>query len=759
MKDKCAHRIKLLVTVILAVVVAACGSPPALSPVATAPPRRPLLAEVVTGPHLFGWLINGDDEARHHGNVDAAARALCARGALETHVRISDSRRGNATVKELAAVAAALAEELHPDDQLVVYVTGHGTREGVVLQNGELLGRAGMLEVLRPLRAERTVFVFDGCFTGDIPTLLVEDGFRAVAMAPIAEGQESHCQLFAPAFWGGLELGLVGEGQGPVSLREVFQRAMDAYNAGRRRHGLPPVPGTYMIPLQEARTVEEVSRGCAVVELSAEWCEACRYQRRELSAVDLYRDDGVQVFTIDIERGPLRAEAPRLIGNKTGSLPVVAILKDGRGLDAGPGVIPAAEVLERVKQHCGIDLKGSARVRALLARRLEAPDGVTRAAAVEALLRVEGVDDALVRAFGAMLEAASQTELDGLVKRLVEAPSFFELVGRLSAPLAARVWQAKPDSFEASLKLAIGRLSARDAKDRILGAMRVADLEREAQGRGPLRFVPALKPLGMALIDPDLEVRRTGVAVLGRLLASTDLLGRYWYAARRGKGLSWEDAEEGRRSVVDLLRDVDPAVRAGATLMGGVIHDRELTARLRQILVTDPSPWVRIHAARSLGMLAEDESLVSLVKALDDHDTTVRAAAAEAIAWKSLGRDKRALKAAMARREHQAGLARGFGLLFPVVPRQSDPELFPVLLELFDKERFWAGVALVNFDDSRVLPALLERARDRDPKLRALAIWALAKLPDSAAAAAVRAALDDKDEEVRKAAIHGMQER
>jgi HEAT repeat protein len=735
-------------------------APPRGAPVAVprATPR-----DLAEGRHLFGWLINGDTETRHRNNVDAAAKALATRGATREHVRVSDARAGNATATALAKVATELAAALGPDDQLVVYVTGHGAPEGIVLQDDKVLGRAELLEIWRPLREATTIFVFDGCFTGALPARLLDDGFHAMAMAPDAEGEESYCQLFAPAFWGAVELGAPRNGDAPVSIRDVFLHAMAAYNTGRKNAGLAHVAGTYVAPVPEARSLAEIGTGCAVVEVTAAWCGACKAQRRELSFLDLYRGEGVRVFTLDSDDGPLKTDITRILGHEVTVVPTLAFLKDGRLVEAKEGTMRAIDVLARLKETCGVDATGLREARAALARRLEAPDEATRLAAIEAMLTVDVVDENLIRAFRKIVEPADTAKLRAIVERLEGLPAFASLRHRLGETQSDRIFDQQVATFNAALDRAIAGLSSRDAGERQWSAKAIGELEPRAQGEGRTLWT-ALNPLATAVVDPDVAVRRAAVVALARATDHPKMMAWFWILARAPSGVVSATPHAYTVALELLLEDPDAVVRAGAAATAGLLRASDMVAGLVRHAATDASPMVRRHAARGLSVLPEKRSLPTLLAALDDADGSVRSAAVTAIAWKSIGpkTDKNTLRAAMSRTPSRPEIARAFGLMLPLLGNVRDPELFPIVLRLHDEERFWAPVALVNlaYWDGRALPALLVRAKSSDPEARKIAVWALARLPRSKAAdAAVRAALADPDSGVREEAERGLAER
>ena len=734
----------------IALLVVGCAGAAAPGP-ATPATRRAPPAELVAGAHLHGWLINGDTEARHEHNIDAAARALRARGATDAHLHLSESRRGNAGARHLAEMAKALAAELGPDDQLVVYFTGHGAPEGLVLQGGEILGREDLLRLLQPLHDRSTIFVFDSCFAGDLPGLLSDKGFHAVAMAPVAEGEESQCQLFAPAFWAGVEIGVEAQGAPTVSLRDVFRSAMAAYNTGRGRLGLPAITGTHVAPLPEARALGDILTGCTLVELTATWCKPCQAQQRELSFLDLYRDDGVRVFTVDVDRGPLHHDLQRILGGEVSTLPEVVLFKDGRRVEVMVGLQRAAKLRSRVEVGCGIELGVSSRARASIARELAAGPVGTRVAAMEILLRMGVIDEDLVRAFQALVMEVKPAELASVVDRLASARALGDLVAKLDPSATERLGRAL--SFEQSLKLAMLRLGADAPVARVGGVRAVSDLMAMADDESKGNIRPAMLPLLDAVLDDHREVRRAAAAALGRALARLEIRAGYWTWARSVGG-EWDKA----RDLGELLRDADASVRAGAAVTAGLAARDGQDDKLAELLLSDRSGAVRRSAAQGLALLPRRQSELRLLRALDDRDPGVVESAVEAIVWRAIGRgqDKLALHRALAHPRRRAAIAAALGRLLRMGPKVTDPELFPLVIELLDGRHRGANIALMHLSDERLLPALLTRARSPDPKSRAKALTVLATLPDPIAAQMLEDTRTDSDAEVRELASEGL---
>jgi HEAT repeat protein len=165
------------------------------------------------------------------------------------------------------------------------------------------------------------------------------------------------------------------------------------------------------------------------------------------------------------------------------------------------------------------------------------------------------------------------------------------------------------------------------------------------------------------------------------------------------------------------LADEDPVVRElalGALLRLGLLTDADLVVAL-----ADSAPCVRRRAA----MIAGQRRRVSLRAVLDDPDLTV----VEAAAW--------------ACGEQEGGV---------------DDDTLAVLIDLGTKSadalvREACTASLGAIGDPRGLPTILHGCADK-PAVRRRAVLALAPFDGSEVAAALQAALVDRDWQVRQAA-------
>lgn len=165
-----------------------------------------------------------------------------------------------------------------------------------------------------------------------------------------------------------------------------------------------------------------------------------------------------------------------------------------------------------------------------------------------------------------------------------------------------------------------------------------------------------------------------------------------------------------------LLEDPVPAVRA--TALGALDRLGAMEAGDVAAALGDPEPAVRRRACQVAAGMAG----VDLVPVLDDPDPGV----VEVAAW-ALG-------------ERSAGAAGAVDALSRVALKHADPLC-----------REAAVAALGAVGDERGLPAILAAAGDR-PAIRRRAVIALAPFSGPEVDAALAAALDDRDWQVRQAA-------
>lgn len=230
--------------------------------------------------------------------------------------------------------------------------------------------------------------------------------------------------------------------------------------------------------------------------------------------------------------------------------------------------------------------------------------------------------------------------------------------------------------------------------------------------------VPAPSRNRAAALAPDRSVvpSRDRVALLAALLAAED-------ARAIDSAL-----------VAGALRDPDPLVRRRAALAAGRVGDRRLT-RLVAASLRDADAAVQADAAFALGLLADTAAIGALVDRLTRPpapDSSVAAEAVTALAKMPGPAAASALGALLDRTREVPGLAG------------DRAALASALLEAW------------RLGDRAPTPAILRYVRDQRDELRWRAVYSLARLRTTTAAAELAAALDDRHPLARAAAARAL---
>lgn len=184
---------------------------------------------------------------------------------------------------------------------------------------------------------------------------------------------------------------------------------------------------------------------------------------------------------------------------------------------------------------------------------------------------------------------------------------------------------------------------------------------------------------------------------------------------RREAALAGHNRDE--KTARELLDDASPQVRA--TALGALVRMGVVTKADTQRAITDPDAMVRRRGCAAAISVAEDVGLAAL---LDDDDPGV----VEAAAW-ALG-------------ERAEASASAVPVLAAVATGHDDPLC-----------REAAVAALGAIGDRAGIEAILMATKDK-PAVRRRAVIALAPFSGPQVEAALRAALEDRDWQVRQAA-------
>jgi HEAT repeat protein len=154
----------------------------------------------------------------------------------------------------------------------------------------------------------------------------------------------------------------------------------------------------------------------------------------------------------------------------------------------------------------------------------------------------------------------------------------------------------------------LGQLGDRRSAALLVGAMRAGSFSRS-------RIAASLDAFSIDIGD-----------LVAPLVASADTLVRFWATTLMQR---YPQTPDLARQVIALTNDTEPLVRKAA-IDAIVAIDVEAVNALRTRL-TDDIPFVRAHAARSLGRLQGASASRALLPLLADRDWTVRDAAKESL--------------------------------------------------------------------------------------------------------------------------------
>jgi len=82
-----------------------------------------------------------------------------------------------------------------------------------------------------------------------------------------------------------------------------------------------------------------------LIDFSAEWCQPCRMMPPILKEVKNNLGDSIRILKIDVDKNPAIAQKYQIR-----SVPTLMVFKNGQVLFNQPGVVPANQLTEIVKQ-------------------------------------------------------------------------------------------------------------------------------------------------------------------------------------------------------------------------------------------------------------------------------------------------------------------------------------------------------------------------------------------------------------------------
>lgn len=492
---------------VFAFTLASCATTSRPARLPLAPPVHAVRpSELSSRGRPFALIVNGDGEPRHVENVEAARRALIASGVIAQHIVVLSGAA--ATRKNLTRAVARLRATLGRQDRLVVYFTGHGAPDAIVLGKGQRLSHDELIRTFSPLRRIHSVFVFDGCYSGALPWRLVESGFRVEAMAPAAAGKESYCQFFAPYFWRAIERHLDVDGDGKPSFREAFAYAMQVYHRELAAQDLPAASGSFAEAVGAAKSVADL-RGPAIVMLTASWCPACHAELPQLEVAQHMLGEGVRFFTVDVEKNPL----PKLVHGPVGALPTLLFVERGRVRKRVIGARPVSELVATAHAVFPGASAGKPAIVRALRRALRDPERARFA--ILGLLELDAAHGAVRRAFEAKIERLQGAARMRFLARVSGTVGYASLVSRLSLAARQRLVRVECDAVRERARRAAERIASDDERERARGWFGLWQLTGE--DLPPKLLLAALPAVTRLKDEGDAEQRRIAAFMAKRL--------------------------------------------------------------------------------------------------------------------------------------------------------------------------------------------------------------------------------------------------
>jgi HEAT repeat protein len=234
-----------------------------------------LVAETILGGEVkmgdgavnnYAIIINGDTELRHLKNVERALGVLSKDG-YKTHVASTKrpSTRSDsyvrATVNNVRSMIRNVKSRIDNNDNLVVYITGHG-RNGKEICLTDSCLREPVAKELDALKYGRRTVVVDMCYGGNLGPKFVDDP-RTLFISAGPANRVVGCSGFSPMLWN--KAGAIRDlnRDGVKSWQERYAKAygknpvgqpLFLYSKGYRDYGVES--GRHAKPRFPARTLE-----------------------------------------------------------------------------------------------------------------------------------------------------------------------------------------------------------------------------------------------------------------------------------------------------------------------------------------------------------------------------------------------------------------------------------------------------------------------------------------------------------------------
>lgn len=247
----------------------------------------------------YAVILNGDTEPRHQDNVEHAIRALRREGSYDISVASTKLPKERvdgyveADAGKLHDLISGLKKRMDDDDQLVVYVTGHGRSEGegCVGLPKTCLPFQALQEEIDELPYGKRIVVMDNCFSGNGLRLFANSSTSVVTQG--SPGETVSCQTFSPYFWS--DSIPDSDGDKKISLQERYDFALNEGKTDSLTQFFSPQPigfsgeialrpfatpnGAPIVVNNGAQLDEQLKKlkpgQLALVDFGADWCVPC----------------------------------------------------------------------------------------------------------------------------------------------------------------------------------------------------------------------------------------------------------------------------------------------------------------------------------------------------------------------------------------------------------------------------------------------------------------------------------------------------
>lgn len=242
----------------------------------------------------YALIINGDTEDRHLRNVDQCLTNKFEAEGYETYVASSKVPTAQhdhyvkPTLENIRGFVDKLKIQISPQDELVIYTTGHGDKSG---EAGTLCFDGGcdnqvISSFLDQIPHGYRVVIMDQCYSGNWNKFFLKNP-KTLFIAAGSKDEIVCCQEMAPKFWE--NFGQIPDlnRDGAISWQERYAHAVAGIISSEPQY----VPSFAYLPVEQgsfATQVVEVGEELgsklsvlqpgqyAIITFSATWCKPCQ---------------------------------------------------------------------------------------------------------------------------------------------------------------------------------------------------------------------------------------------------------------------------------------------------------------------------------------------------------------------------------------------------------------------------------------------------------------------------------------------------